>query len=92
MTTHPQPALTRADLVAILAAYGERQPGDVADRVDSLELAWVIHSVEERFGTELDLDEDALARMVTLDDVLDVLGGALAAGGGEPGAGTHDGG
>ncbi|MEU7026570.1 acyl carrier protein [Streptomyces sp. NPDC046275] len=83
MTTHPaQPSapagLTRSDLVAILASYGDREPGDVAERIDSLELAWVVHSVEERFDTELDLDDAQLARMVTLDDVLDVLGGALA--------------
>lgn len=77
----PQAPPTRDELVELLAAYGDRPPGDVPDRVDSLELAWIIHSMEERYDVELDLDDVQLARMVTLDSVLDVLAAVL---GGEP--------
>ncbi|MET9323102.1 acyl carrier protein [Streptomyces sp. NPDC003038] len=76
--TVPRP-LTKDELVRILASYGDRSPADVPDRVDSLEVAWVVHTVEERFGVELDLDDAQLTRMVTLDSVLDVLGSAVAA-------------
>ncbi|MFG2863738.1 acyl carrier protein [Streptomyces sioyaensis] len=79
MTAQAPP--TRDELVELLAAYGDRPPGDVPDRVDSLELAWIIHSMEERYDVELDLDDVQLARMVTLDSVLDVLAAVL---GGEP--------
>ncbi|AQY20218.1 hypothetical protein T261_00741 [Streptomyces lydicus] len=79
MTAQAPPTLD--DLVTILASYGDRPPGEVPDRVDSLELAWIIHTMEERYGVELDLDDVQLARMVTLDSVLDVLAAAL---GGEP--------
>ncbi|MFI1305016.1 acyl carrier protein [Streptomyces sioyaensis] len=79
MTAQAPP--TRNELVELLASYGDRPPGEVPDRVDSLELAWIIHSMEERYDVELDLDDGQLARMVTLDSVLDVLAATL---GGEP--------
>ncbi|MFV8129998.1 acyl carrier protein [Streptomyces syringium] len=75
MTTAP--ALTKELLVEILAEYGEREADDIAERVDSLELAWLVHSLEERYGLELDLDDIQLARMTTLDAALDVLGEVL---------------
>ncbi|MET9643857.1 acyl carrier protein [Streptomyces syringium] len=75
MTTAP--ALTKELLVEILAEYGEREADDIAERVDSLELAWLVHSLEERYGLELDLDDLQLARMTTLDATLAVLGEVL---------------
>ncbi|MGI5529469.1 acyl carrier protein [Streptomyces syringium] len=75
MTTAP--ALTKELLVEILAEYGEREADDIAERVDSLELAWLVHSLEERYGLELDLDDVQLARMTTLDAALAVLGEVL---------------
>ncbi|MEU2515902.1 acyl carrier protein [Streptomyces syringium] len=77
MTTAP--ALTKELLVEILAEYGEREADDIAERVDSLELAWLVHSLEERYGLELDLDDVQLARMTTLDAALAVLGEILPA-------------
>ena len=73
------PALTKELLVEILAEYGEREADDIAERVDSLELAWLVHSLEERYGLELDLDDLQLARMTTLDAALAVLGEVLPA-------------
>lgn len=76
MTTRSAPG--RDDVVSMLATYGERTPEQVRDRIDSLELAWLIHQVEQRYGVTLDLDDDLLMRMTSVDGAVDVLGEALA--------------
>ena len=62
----------RSDVVAMLATYGDRQPDQVPEAIDSLELAWLIHQIEQRYG-ELDVDDDTIARMTTVTGVVDVL-------------------
>jgi hypothetical protein len=62
----------RADVVAMLAAFGDRPPEQVPEGIDSMELAWLVHQLEERYGERL--DDDALARMTTVSGVLQVLG------------------
>jgi hypothetical protein len=62
----------RSDVVAMLATYGDRQPDQVPEAIDSLELAWLIHQIEQRYG-ELDVDDDMLTRMSTVTGVLGVL-------------------
>src|SRR5262252_2721626 len=64
--------LQRSDVIAMLATYGDRQPDQVPEAIDSLELAWLVHQVEQRYGP-LDVDDDMLARMSTVTGVLDVL-------------------
>ena len=56
----------------MLATYGDRQPEQVPEVIDSLELAWLIHQIEQRYG-ELDVDDDTLARMSTVTGVVEVL-------------------
>jgi hypothetical protein len=56
----------------MLATYGDRQPEQVPEAIDSLELAWLMHQIEQRYG-ELDVDDDMIARMSTVTGVLDVL-------------------
>ena len=56
----------------MLATYRDRQPEQVPEAIDSLELAWLIHQVEQRYG-ELDVDDDAIARMSTVTGAVDVL-------------------
>jgi hypothetical protein len=56
----------------MLATYGHRQPAEVPEVIDSVELAWLIHQVEQRYG-ELDLDDDMIARMATVDGAVGVL-------------------
>jgi acyl carrier protein len=74
----------RAEIVAILAAFGDRSPDEVPESVDSMELAWLVHQLEQRY--ELVLGDDELARMETVADVLRVLGERLpAAAPGAPG-------
>lgn len=58
----------------MLATYGERTPQEVPETVDSLELAWLIHQVEQRYGRPFDADDEALARMTTVSAVVRVLG------------------
>jgi len=62
----------RSDVVAMLATYGDRQLDEVPEAIDSLELAWLLHQIEQRYG-ELDFDDDMIGRMSTVTGVLDVL-------------------
>jgi hypothetical protein len=62
----------RSDVIAMLATYGERQPEQVPEAIDSLELAWLIHQIEQRYGA-LDVDDDMITRMSTVNGVLGVL-------------------
>ena len=57
----------------MLATYGDRRPQDVAESIDSLELAWLVHQLEQYFGEPLDLDDDALDRMSTVSGTVEVL-------------------
>jgi hypothetical protein len=73
--------LDREQVVAMLASYGERDAGTVPERIGSLEVAWLLHQVEQRFGVTLDLSDDELARMSTVANAVEVLRRALGAGG-----------
>jgi len=64
--------LARSEVVAMLATYGDRRPEQVPEAIDSLELAWLIHQVEQRYGA-LDLDDDAIGRMFTVTGAVEVL-------------------
>jgi hypothetical protein len=75
----PVPPLQRADLLGILAALGGRDPGAVPEEVGSLELTWAITELEQRYSVVLDLSDEALARVRTVDDAVEVLGAAIAA-------------
>ena len=56
----------------MLATYGDRSPEQVPEAIDSLELAWLIHQIEQRYGA-LDVDDDMIGRMSTVTGALDVL-------------------
>jgi hypothetical protein len=71
--------ISRADVVGLLAGYGDRPPSAVGPDLDSLELAWLVHQVEQRFGAPLDLDDDELAAMSTVDGAVTALNGAIGA-------------
>lgn len=74
-----EPAAPDRDaVVAMLAGYGERSPEQVRERIDSLELAWLVHQVEQRHGRMLDLDDDVLVRMTTVTGAVEVLAEVLA--------------
>jgi hypothetical protein len=56
----------------MLATYGDRQPEEVPEVIDSLELAWLVHQIEQRYG-ELDVDDDMFGRMSTVTGAVEVL-------------------
>lgn len=69
-----QPAsVSRADVVAILAEYGNRPPDVVTERIDSLGVAWLVHEAERRFGTPLQLTDELLQEMTTVTGAVRVL-------------------
>lgn len=55
----------------MLASMGERAPDQVRERIDSMELAWLVHQVEQRYGVQL--ADDQLDRMATVTDAVAVL-------------------
>jgi acyl carrier protein len=70
-------ALDRDDVLAILAAFRTRPPEEIPERIDSMELAWLVHQVEQRYGIRLDLDDGQLGRMGTVSGAVDVLREAM---------------
>jgi acyl carrier protein len=62
---------SRAEVVEILAAFGDRSPEQVPEGIDSMELAWLVHQIEQRYGCRL--DDDDMARMATVSDALQVF-------------------
>jgi hypothetical protein len=71
--TSPLPPPGRAEIITWLTGLGERPPG--AERIDSMELAWLVHQVEQRYGVEL--SDDQLERIATIDDAVMVLAEVL---------------
>jgi len=80
--------LDRADVVGMLASFGDRDPAAVGERIDSLELAWLVHQVEQRNGVTLDLSDEDLIRMSTVSEAVEVLRRNLE--GDVPRGVTHD--
>jgi hypothetical protein len=62
----------RPAVVAMLATYGDRQPEEIPEEISSLELAWLMHQIEQRYGV-LDVDDDTLTRMSTVTGAVEVL-------------------
>ena len=78
--TRQAAALDREAVVSMLAAFGDRAPEAVDDVVGSLELTWLIAEVEQRYSVVLDLTDEQLARIRTVEDATSVLREALAVG------------
>jgi len=72
--------LSRQTVVGMLAAFGDRAPEAVDDMVGSLELTWLIAEIEQRYSVVLDLTDEQLARIHTVDDATSVLREALEQG------------
>lgn len=62
---------TRQDVLAVLAEV--RGTRDVIEDIESMELLWLLNSMEQRYGVTLDIDERDLARMRTVDGAVGVL-------------------
>ncbi|HST46300.1 hypothetical protein [Jatrophihabitans sp.] len=68
------PNLDRDDVLAMLTPLGTRGPDSTLERLSSMEVAWLVHQVEQRYGIELDLDDEQLARLRTITDAVQLLG------------------
>jgi hypothetical protein len=77
--------LGRAEIEAVLAeledrpaAAGEEVPRgsdpDGSERIGSLELAWLVHRVEQLSGRRIDLDDEQFAAVRTVSDAVRILG------------------
>ncbi|MFJ9950907.1 acyl carrier protein [Kitasatospora sp. NPDC091207] len=69
----------RAEVLTILAAFGQRAAGDVPEELGSLELTWLIAEFEQRYGIEPDLDDERFEAIRTVDDAVEVLRSAVLA-------------
>jgi len=69
---------TRADVLEMLAGYGERLAEDVNEELGSLELTWLIAQAEQRYSVLLDLTDEMFAEMGTVAGAVDVLRSAIA--------------
>ncbi|WP_329009579.1 acyl carrier protein [Micromonospora rifamycinica] len=74
-----QPDLGRADLVGMLAELTGKPADQIPHRVGSMELAWLVHLVEQRYDVRMDLTDDQLAGIRTVDDALTVFHTSLTA-------------
>lgn len=78
MTSPRRRPPARSEVVAILAAMGDRAPDEVGEEISSLELAWLVSQVEDRYHTTLELDDAALARMMTVSGAVATIHQMLA--------------
>lgn len=65
----------------MLASFRERRPEEVTEQIDSLELAWLVHQLEQRYEVSLAARDEDLARITTVSDAVEVLRGVM---GGRP--------
>lgn len=65
--------LGRDEVVAILASFGSRPVDAVPETIDSMELAWLLHQVEQRYGMRVDLDDGRVAGITTVSEAVAVL-------------------
>ncbi|GAA2797523.1 acyl carrier protein [Kitasatospora sp. CM 4170] len=69
----------RAEVRTILAAFGQRADEDVPEELGSLELTWLIAEFEQRYGVQLDLDDEQFEAVRTVDTATEVLRAAVLA-------------
>jgi acyl carrier protein len=66
------------EVVAMLAALGDRPAEAVDGAIGSLEVTWLVTQVEQRYGVTLDLTDDQLTQMTTVPAAVATLRDALA--------------
>ncbi|MFB7948833.1 hypothetical protein ACFC6L_28405, partial [Kitasatospora phosalacinea] len=86
MSTDAGTRFGRAEALAMLARYGDRSPEQVDEHLGSLELTWLIAAAEQAYDVQLDLDDERLDAIRTVDDAVDALGAQIAAAGSPAGA------
>jgi hypothetical protein len=75
----PLQAPDRDEVIGLLAALGDCPPDQVAEQIGSLELTWLITRIEQLHDVELDLTDEALAGMTTIDGAVAAFHDAVTA-------------
>jgi acyl carrier protein len=78
MIQSPSDPPSREEVVAILAKLGDRTSDEVTEPIGSLERAWLISEVEQRYSVTLELSDEVMERMLTVSDAVAILGSLLA--------------
>jgi hypothetical protein len=65
--------LDRAGVLEILSGFHSRPVEEIPERIDSMELAWLVHQVEQRYDLRIELSDGQLGRMGTVSGAVDVL-------------------
>ncbi|MFF4342522.1 acyl carrier protein [Kitasatospora sp. NPDC001540] len=68
----------RAEALGMLARYGDRSPEQVDEHLGSLELTWLLAQAEQAYGVQLDLDDERLDAIRTVDDAVAAIGAQIA--------------
>jgi hypothetical protein len=76
--SHGSTAPGRAQVIAMLATFGDRPPYEVGEQISSLELVWLLHCMEQRYGVRVDLDSDEAARIRSVSEAVAVLHDVIA--------------
>ncbi|WP_254898062.1 acyl carrier protein [Kitasatospora sp. NA04385] len=79
MSTDAGTRFGRSEAVAMLARYGDRAPEQVDEHLGSLELTWLIAEAEQQYGVQIDLDDERLDAIRTVDDAVAALGAQIDA-------------
>ncbi|MDH6707467.1 hypothetical protein P3T27_004204 [Kitasatospora sp. MAA19] len=69
----------RAEVRAMLAAFGQRAADTLPEDLGSLELTWLIAEFEQRYDIQVDLDDDRFGAVRTVDDATELLRAAVLA-------------
>jgi acyl carrier protein len=71
----------RHDVLAMLPDRGPGAAGQTDERIDSLEIAMLIYAAQERYGLDLPLTADLMARLSTVSGAVQALREAMRSGG-----------
>ncbi len=78
-TEHAEALPDRAEVLTMLAAFGQRAADTVPEELGSLELTWLVAEFEQRYGLRLDLDDERFGAVRTVDDATELLRAAVLA-------------
>ncbi|MFI8455229.1 acyl carrier protein [Kitasatospora sp. NPDC085464] len=76
-TPRPDDLPERAEVLTMLAAFGQRAADTVPEELGSLELTWLVAEFEQRYGLQLDLDDERFGAVRTVDDATALLRDAV---------------
>jgi hypothetical protein len=62
----------------MLATFGDRPAEEVAEQITSLEVVWLLHCVEQRYGLRLDFNSDEATRISSVSEAVAVLRDVMA--------------